>query len=89
MSEPLMDLWDYRQAQYAEAAKWVCGDIGHEHSTPGPKTNARETTLPEGATHWSAASPHRDLHWLARTPRSMAHIPYRLHSPGRSTEHRR
>lgn len=23
-----MSLWDYRQALYAEAAKWVAGDIG-------------------------------------------------------------
>ena len=25
MSDEIVDLWTYRNAQYADAAKWVCG----------------------------------------------------------------
>lgn len=28
MSDEVMDIWDYRQALYCDAAKWVAGDIG-------------------------------------------------------------
>jgi hypothetical protein len=84
----LMNLWDYRQALYAEAAKWVAGDVGKPGMTSWNRrhTCRYDAVLSRVGKRGSGLPPpegtlcHPGLGMLAE-PGSYAGIGYRISLP--------
>lgn len=84
MSDPVLSLWDYRQAQYAEAAKWVCGDIyppprrrcGRTNLIAGDGAKSTRGTRVEGTVRSPTSNTGVCDVWAI--PNSLAHVPYTL-----------